>query len=1448
MGLALVPPIKEAQFRFGAGGIYSAEAPDLLKDGQYRYAENVDTNQEGALCSRNGVLQLGFAGTPFVPTCYYIKKLCAVPGEGPLAPITNPRYCGIVSSGVRDIYRTTNYTAFTLVATGVDNTPTPHWEMSAYSAGDTGAAWAYFACPNKMVKDSFFNAFATLPSWGIPPASGSAMAVANGAGNLNGGASTSPNNSQPYDWIFTWEETTTSDEGNPSQPMLTASTYTFATGGHTYGCAPLALLNQQANVLAWGTGLSNIGFIKIYRRGGILTDGIYRLVATVANPGNEAAVTVTDNTADADLVYQPQATFDNDPPVTSTVPQPLRATTSGITAGWAVATLSSSAFAKVKQGTLAYINDPVNAEQVVVEVATANTIRAFFQFAHASGTQMEIDAITGQPCNLTCSISDSVLVAGDPNNPAALYKSKTGAPQAFPVGTDASGAITTINVGTPANGIVNMCEFRGQVLCLNYSSLFEVAVLSGSLLAPAEVAKKGLMTQSAWCKTETEVWFLSDDGIYSWDGGTLRWRSEVIDTIFHNESYNGIPPINMNPGPLATARMEYRRGRVRLLYTDVTGTIQQLSCNVRKQNSWILFQEQLGPANNAITDIYREEDTGSLIVTATNALVGAAFGIADTDLINTGANQFTTPNVNYTSDWWHGNPDSGGIPISWDVRLPWFDGGQPDIVKQWEELLLDIDPQIYNGGFDNNSEITVELLLDYQDTPVDTFVFTVGTGGSLFGRQLISLLPLLSGGGGAGQPAGMFTSYGREGRAISLHIYGSAYPIPATLYRLVVRYEVTGPLTSGASSAWNDLGVKTDKRVYQMAVEFDTAGVNQQVILDILGGRDGTTLKTPQTFTLSNPVMTGPNRCLKVFPLADLTVGKLFRVRAVSDAQGGQQSTAFFRILSVTFPMSENYPEDVVNFTEWEDGGYKYDKYLNQVDLEVNTNNVAVMVQMQADGVSQGPAFPVQATDAARRVNITMPTGLVGKQWRIFVDITQAAIATGAGMFQLFKHYLGMQKADPGEVMHTFDWDDLGYQWDKNFRSVSIEWDDTGGMNVTLQMDTLSGINGNIITPNVTQFAVTGGRSQKVFPIPVDTICKKIRIYPLGNPSVTFKMWKYRFVEGKDYDLYPADVAPSTPWQDASSPDNKNPTWLWIDADTQNVVASVVLQNENGTALTVAHTGTVTNRKKNYAIPPDIFAKMWRMLSTPGTGGKMQLFSWSFQRWHPWDDGAPDDPPEIALWTPWTDFGYAYGKLARNLILTINTNNAPCSVALQTAENGTVQVFNVNQNYTDRRAILACNPNLSGTQWRLLLTPASNGIAQLWSWQLDNVKLPPAVSQWYSYGQSFGYGFWKFVKQISLDYQCNSPITFALTSDTGSITLTFPAHPIRAVERQYLPTVWGAGLNKSRLYSTAIVSTVAANPFMVFADCSVIEWIGLGTDRHAAYQQFKLSEFQQIAI
>jgi hypothetical protein len=387
---------KTVEFRFGLTGLTIKEDPALLGSGAYRSMFNLEVVQEGTISTRAGTKLLG-TGRLSNATAYKIAKLRVFAGESPSTPSLNPRYVGIQDSTGQNLYLTYDYNIFTKVADDINTLsgyPLFRFQLADYVAGGTGNIWAYIASELKMLKDrgnvslvpAVYSAGVGLPRWGVLPAIGAVTdyAIA-GPGNLDGGASGSPNGTTPYDYRYTYQSKDTASEGNPSQITL----------------ATLALHNQSAQLAVWTTDDPQIGFIKIYRRGGVLFDD-WRLVGQVDNTGFVAGapsvILFTDNVSDADLVTRQLLEVDNDLPVVSATPVPLIGTTvSAMLADVPATNFLPAGFTSVQPGTLVHILDPVNPEDVVIFQNSAPVgLAAIPQADHPSGTPIEVDAITGQ--------------------------------------------------------------------------------------------------------------------------------------------------------------------------------------------------------------------------------------------------------------------------------------------------------------------------------------------------------------------------------------------------------------------------------------------------------------------------------------------------------------------------------------------------------------------------------------------------------------------------------------------------------------------------------------------------------------------------------------------------------------------------------------------------------------------------------------------------------------------------------------------------------------------------------------------------------------------------------------------------------------------------------------------------------------------------------------------
>jgi len=229
-------------------------------------------------------------------------------------------------------------------------------------------------------------------------------------------------------------------------------------------------------------------------------------------------------------------------------------------------------------------------------------------------------------------------------------------------------------------------------------------------------------------------------------------------------------------------------------------------------------------------------------------------------------------------------------------------------------------------------------------------------------------------------------------------------------------------------------------------------------------------------------------------------------------------------------------------------------------------------------------------------------------------------------------------------------------------------------------------------------------------------------------------------------------------------------------------------------------------------------------------------------------------PPDRVLFTEWDDLGYPCEKMLRELILEIDTGGAVCTVEIQ-ADGIPKRRFQVKTNWNNRHHIITLNEpgqeELIGKQFRLVLTPGTNGKSQLFKQQFTAVRLPCLQTFWSSYEQTFGYNGFKFIKQIWLQYDSCAPLLLKVYADDRQKLLEteLPQHARRSVERVYLPAASSAGvLNKSRVYSFELVSMDPCCGFRLYGDSSRVEWMPIGADMRQGYQQFVLLSEQERTV
>ena len=1046
----------------------------------------------------------------------------------------------------------------------------------------------------------------------------------------------------PYDYLYCFRNPDTGQESNPCVPMIPDN--------------HLRVKRQRVQLVLGGTDDPQVpvgrdNTIAVYRRGGAYVDGFYRFIGWAINPGAgsvgfDTTVLFEDSASDPAIKLAKILEFDNDAPVTSTLPVPFRAYWGGYFDG-----------TDGRAGTLAHFNVLVKSAPQIVDPTTGGlvaigtylrpgsllTIRAnsskqeaarimrvgtgdddpnnlgilglevFFQFDHSDIASnpaeavdfVACDAVTGQPARFAATVGTSIFLAGDSNNPHVLYQSKSDRPESFPVVLDSSRIAHQQNVGSPADPIMNITEFNGQIACLNRNHIFVVNLWLGAMQPPVETpAHRGLVASHAWCKVENEIWYLGYDGIYSWAGGLAVKRSEAIDWMFKNKTVGEITPIDMSEEgddpKVNRITMGYQGNEVFVIYVDTASVYHRLRYHTL-YNRWSIddiydpISEVQAPV--ALTAMFVEPDTGRHLlaksVVAQSGVSSGTFGLLYEDGIG-------------TSEGWVDTEAQGGN-IRFAAKGAAYTLGAPAVNKQFQDWMLEVTNEL--------AGVNVDVFYDFTGADAVDSIQILQSNSAVRVRTLRSLQ----------------NGFGKEAYACQLRFSGET-ATPVTLHSLTWNFIPLAQIQVGRAFDWDDLGWAGDKRLYELEIEYDPGLVQGQTVvlnLDTLTGLPGAQQVNLSVQTFDLTPVTGasgtPARAKLFFPINDGVIVKMVRLRP-------DVMPAAFQIWKYSF-IKEQYPPDIVYFSEWSDYGYAYDKHAQQVVLDVDTGGVEATIRLYKDGdVSPIQTLTVTTSHGDRNRNLTLKPNLTGKKFRMLFTP-----GTG-GKFQLFNQTIIFQRADKGPVEHTFDFDDLGWPWDKRLRVVTIEYDAVSTGPFTIQMDTVNGIGGFTHNSNVQQFTLSGtGRSKANFPINDGVIAKLVRLYPLGT-TVVFKEWKYQF----DFEQYPADIVPWTESSDLEYPCEKILRALLLDVDTGGVQAEIDLESDGVLFETLRINSSANDRGRILTTISDLIGIRFRMVNRPGAGGKFQLFKYRFE--------SIKEPCALIHWDSYEQsFGYNGFKIVKQM-------------------------------------------------------------------------------------------------------------------------------------------------------------------------------------------------------
>jgi hypothetical protein len=526
-----------------------------------------------------------------------------------------------------------------------------------------------------------------------------------------------------YDYRYTYFDAVTNTESNPcSSQYYPVTTYNPA------GISTLIVLRQPINVQGQYSPNPRVTHVRIYRRGGVLPGPAWLLVDQIPNVIGTGTFSYNDIFTDADLFEQLPLNLANDPPVSSTLQNPIVTTlTTALspTAPFIPITVSVTQLtATFVVGQIVNIGNVSDLEQTIVAVGGTGSFQACVQLPHAAGEQVQVFSKPAIPCNLVALAYNQVWLAGDPNNPHLLYFSNPGFPENFP-------PQNYIPVSNPSDPIMGVINFRGTLFIATKSTWYQIYPSNPPVAQPTG-SKHGLAASFGWCQTESAIWYLGFDGVREFNGTDGAYRSATIEWLFQNQPTTPSPSplIPLNQALISQVKMAFWNNRVFVIYPGTDGNNHRLvywSTYNRWKNDDLFV--------NAIN---YEADTNTLVIAR----------VYQPSASQTGTNFVVA--VDQVGDYDDAGWASGALvkyPISFTLQTPYYDQSLPNNQKQYNMVTVDANP--------NGQSLTLELLFDDNNGSVapitlpsftgavrQKFQFTVNAG---FGQEAYRLSAQLSG-------------------------------------------------------------------------------------------------------------------------------------------------------------------------------------------------------------------------------------------------------------------------------------------------------------------------------------------------------------------------------------------------------------------------------------------------------------------------------------------------------------------------------------------------------------------------------------------------------------------------------------------------------------------------------------------------------------------------------
>lgn len=404
-----------------------------------------------------------------------------------------------------------------------------------------------------------------------------------------------------YDWRQTYYNANTGTESNPTPIQTFNEDY-----GYLASTSAPIFLRQAAQIVGQYSNDPQTTHVRIYRRGGTLSSNWVQVIQA-PNVTAGGQFTLKDVIADAFVEQAQILVLDNDPPVTSSLVNPIQTTLSAPTAapGSSIYSTFFPQVVNVAQAGAVFVPNQIvivgnasNLEETSVVMGGTGMFTAILRLQHNQGEPVNVYAVPRQPCNLCAMAYDQVWLAGDPNNPHYLYYSKKGLPENF-------GPQNYIPVSTPDDPINAVINWRGTLIVGTLKTWF-IIVGGAQPYAQPTGSTHGIIAQQAWVEVEGAIWYRAADGLREFTGADGVYKSLPIEWIYRGNP-QCLPP-QADPTQATQDVMAYYNNQVLTSYISLNNSGQ------RYRNVWDTEYQRFRQDDVATTAMLWEKDTNTLLV------------------------------------------------------------------------------------------------------------------------------------------------------------------------------------------------------------------------------------------------------------------------------------------------------------------------------------------------------------------------------------------------------------------------------------------------------------------------------------------------------------------------------------------------------------------------------------------------------------------------------------------------------------------------------------------------------------------------------------------------------------------------------------------------------------------------------------------------------------------